>query len=178
MKLHVKWLLLGTAAAASLIAFSPSSGAGSHSVRRLLGFHTMYAVDGPFLGATNAIDTVAGDDLPWTLGSAKGSIDSSGHVKAQIHGLVFSDDPKVPPELQGLNDEPRFRLVLTCLSEDENEGLAMRKVSTDGFVANKLGDCNIDAQIELPNPCIAPVIFITGMDDTAWFAASGFEQED
>jgi hypothetical protein len=84
----------------------------------------------------------------------------------------------VPPALQGKNDEPRFRVVLTCLSEDVNGGLAMRKVATDGFVASERGDCNIDAHIELPNPCIAPVIFITGMDDTAWFAASGFENED
>jgi hypothetical protein len=177
-KLRVKLLGLGAVVAAALIGLSPESGAGPHGVRRVLAFNTMYAVDGPFLGATNAIDTMAGDDLPWELTDAHGFLDSSGHLKLQIHGLVFGHDPKVPPELQGTNDEPNFHVVLTCRSEDASENLVLSKVVSKGFPADAQGNCTINTHIELPGTCVAPVLFITGEDDSVWFAATGVESGD
>src|SRR5512139_3130182 len=46
-----------------------------HRPQRLLAFGTMYGVDGPFLGSANEIRDVEGDDLPWVVQSARGSLD-------------------------------------------------------------------------------------------------------
>jgi hypothetical protein len=178
MNLRVKLLLLGAAAATSVMAFSPDSGAGPRPARRLLGFQTLYGVQGPFLGAANALHGLVGDDLPWSVTEARGSLDSSGHLSLKIDGLVRAEDPLVPSELQGLNAEPRFRVVLACLSEDEYGDLVPCKVATEGFEATTRGDCSIETQIAVPNPCVAPVVFVTGMDDGAWFAVSGLEHGD
>ncbi|HEU4401105.1 MAG TPA: hypothetical protein VFT43_03290, partial [Candidatus Polarisedimenticolia bacterium] len=39
----------------------------------------------------------------------EGGLDARGHLKIQVRGLVFADEPSVPPELRGKNDEDAFR---------------------------------------------------------------------
>ena len=51
-------------------------------------------------------------------------------------------------------------------------------VATAGFHATRSGNADIDATVELPNPCVAPVIFVTGDDPEKWFAVTGFESEE
>ena len=171
-----KSLILGACALALLLL--PSAGLGSGAPRRVLSFNTMYAVDGPFLGSENAINGVEGDDLPWVIASAKGSLTSKGRLKIDVKGLVFSDDPKVPPALQGINDEKEFRGLVSCLTETEDEEVVLVNVMTEGFPASIDGDSKIDAQIELPDPCIAPVVFVLAGSEVKWFAVTGVEVEE
>src|SRR5690348_13296424 len=74
---------------------------------QLLSFGTMYGVDGPFIDST-LIRGVRGDELPWVVGSAKGSLTLDGHLVIIARGIVFANDPSVPPELRGINDETQF----------------------------------------------------------------------
>src|SRR5881409_2805431 len=77
---------------------------------RLLAFDHMYGVDGPFVGEANPIRDVVGVELPWTItGFIKGQLDTKGRLKILVRGLVFADDPEVPPELRLKNDEAEFR---------------------------------------------------------------------
>jgi hypothetical protein len=46
-------------------------------------------------------------------------------------------------------------------------------VSTTTFPADAGGNSTIEAQVALPKPCIAPIIFVTSAGN-AWFAATGY----
>jgi hypothetical protein len=146
--------------------------------RKILMFHTMYGVDGPFVGDANPIRDVIGDELPWTVeGVAIGDLDSRGHLRILVHGLVFADDPSVPPDLVGTNDEPFFRGLVSCLTETD-AGVETQNVITDGFPATVRGDSFIHATIELPNPCVAPIVMVLAGSEDKWFAVTGFESEE
>jgi len=146
---------------------------GGTKNRVILAFNTMYGVNGPFIGATNAIRGVSGDELPWIVKSATGSLTSNGHLNINIKGLVFPDVPGVPPELRGINDEDEFRAVVSCTTV-VGDVVQNQNVVTDGFPANEKGNSKIKAVITLPDPCIAPVVFIIGGDEMLWFASTGF----
>ena len=53
-----------------------------------------------------------------------------------------------------------------------------QNVITDGFRANTDGDSFIHARIELPNPCVAPIVMILAGSEDKWFAVTGFEAEE
>jgi hypothetical protein len=151
-----------------------------HSFHRglpMLAFATMYGVDGPFVGDTNPVRGVVGDELPWDVsGFAVGDLDTRGRLRILVHGLVFADEPGVPPNLVGTNDEPFFRGLVSCLTED-GDTVGTQNVVTDGFPANVHGDSYIHATLDLPNPCVAPIAMILAGSEDKWFAVTGFESE-
>jgi len=151
----------------------------SPTLSNILAFDTMYGVDGPFLGEANAIRGVVGDEAPWTIEHfIKGRLTKDGRLQILVRGLVFADDPDlVPPDLIGKNDEETYRGLVSCLTE-EGETVVTRNVETEGFKADAEGNSFIDAKIELPNPCVAPVVFVMAGSEEKWFAVTGFEHEE
>jgi hypothetical protein len=146
--------------------------------RLLIGFQTMYGVDGPFVGTANPIRGINGDDLPWEVEHfVRGALTTHGRLSIVVRGLVFKDDPSVPPELRGKNDEANFRGAVSCLTESD-ETVPTVNVVTQGFAANEEGDSNINAKVELPNPCVAPIVFVLAGSEDKWFAVTGFESEE
>jgi hypothetical protein len=149
-----------------------------HRLSAILSFDTMYPVDGPLLGETNAIRGVVGDEAPWVIDHfIKGRLDKSGRLVILVRGLVFADDPLVDPSLVGKNDEPTFRGEVSCLTENEQGGIVTANVMTHGFPASGRGDSLIDQTLVLPNPCIAPIVFVLAGSEDKWFAVTGFEKE-
>ena len=177
----MKKLLAGSAALLALLTLVASgANAGTRGVatpKRILSVGTMYGVDGAFIGATHPIHQLPGDELPWAIHSVRGLLDSAGRLKLNISGLVFTNDPSVPPELQGINDETQFRAVLSCQTTNAAGDVVDTNIFTEGFPATMSGDCTIDAAIDLPKPCISPVIFIVAGSEDKWFAVTGFEAE-
>ena len=55
----------------------PQVHANGRPPRVILRFGTSYGVDGPFLGATNSIRGIPGDDLPWEVERIEGILLSS-----------------------------------------------------------------------------------------------------
>jgi len=51
-------------------------------------------------------------------------------------------------------------------------------VITGGFPATRSGDSTIRTTVELPNPCVAPVVFVLAGSEDKWFAVTGFESEE
>jgi hypothetical protein len=147
--------------------------------KALIAFDSMYAVEGPFLGEANAIRGVVGDELPWEIAhSIRGRLDINGKLAINVRGLVFADDPLVPPDLVGKNDELEFRGMVSCLTEDAQGAVVTASVVTDGFPATVLGDSVIRQTLDLPNPCIAPIVFVLAGSEDKWFAVTGFESEE
>jgi hypothetical protein len=144
----------------------------------LVSFDGMYGVDGPFVGDANPIRGVVGDELPWVIRSGRGALGRDGHLRIRVRGLVFADDASVPPELRGINDEATFRALVSCLSEDAAGQLITANVTTDGFPATVAGDSDINAMIDLPNPCVAPIVFVLSGSEDKWFAVMGHESKE
>src|SRR5512143_1060815 len=156
---------------ACALAIADDGDQGKHKV---VEFTTMYGVDGPFIN-NNSIRGVLGDELPWTVGQVSGSLRSDGRLHIEVHGLVFSDDPSVPVNLRGINDEDQFRALVSCLTDGGGGTIATVNFTTGGFASTKTGDSHIDARIALPKQCVAPIVFILSGSEDKWFAVTGAE---
>lgn len=143
----------------------------------LLGFNEMFGVDGAFVGDTSPVAGIPGDELPWEIEKAVGHLDTAGNLFLLVKGLVFKDDPSVPPELRGTNDETEFRAAVACLTE-ENGQVVQKNVLTTGFPATPEGNSLIIARVALPDPCIAPVVLVLAGSEDKWFSVTGFETEE
>jgi len=148
-------------------------------VRVMLAFQTMYGVDGPFIGDANPIRGIPGDEAPWEIARGViGKLFTDGHLLLHVRGLVFKDSPLVqPPSLIGTNDSPEFRAIVSCLTEDGDTTPVVNTMSPN-FPADAKGNSDIDAHLDLPNPCVAPIVFVLPGDEFKWFAVTGFEAEE
>ena len=153
----------------ALIAAAVSS--GSSDDRRVLEFEVMAPVSGPFTGATNAIRGVPGGGLPWEIDAAKGELASDGRLEVEVDGLVLARRAPVPPALQGTNPIASFKAIVSCLTS-ESGAAATVNVSTGLVPATSSGDAKIEASVELPSPCFAPIVFVTSPGG-AWFSVTG-----
>jgi len=137
-------------------------------------FSTMTPVTGPYVGATNPIRGVPGGGLPWIITAGTGSLKSDGHLRVRVRGLVLADQAPVPPALQGVNPFPDFQAIVSCQSIGAGGTATITNVSTAEFPASTTGNSNINATVTLPQPCIAPIVFVTSPGAGAsWFAATG-----
>ncbi|HEX7981832.1 MAG TPA: hypothetical protein VF461_24720 [Gemmatimonadaceae bacterium] len=157
-------------------ARSASTPLAATSDSKIVSFETMYGVDEGFV-KNKAIRGVEGDELPWEVGSAVGSLTVGGHLTVSVRGIVFSSDPEVPPELRGINDEDNFRALVSCLVSEKKNGkkISTVNVTTGPFPSTRSGDSDIDAQLQLPADCVAPIIFILSGSEDKWFAVTGAE---
>jgi hypothetical protein len=147
-------------------------GATKHDNRIVLSFNKMFGVDDPFVAAAGMIRGIPGDEAPWEIKSARGSLSASGHLVINVRGLVFKNDLRSPPDEIGKNDETQFRALVSCLSTDATTPV---NVETVGFPANSKGNANINTRLTLPNPCIAPIVMILAGSEEKWFAMTGTE---
>jgi len=160
-----------------LLVLATEADAKKEKNRVVLDFATMYAVDEAFVGA-NPIRGIIGDELPWEIdGGVHGRLTTHGHLKVRVRGLVFTHDPQVPADKQGKNDETEFRAVVSCLTEDPSGQVVPTNLTTGGFKATPSGNSDIDAQIELPEECISPMVFVIAGSEEKWFAVTGFSSE-
>jgi hypothetical protein len=61
---------------------------------------------------------------------------------------------------------------VSCQSKDAAGGPDTVNVSTDVSPADAAGNSMIRDTVSLPQPCIAPIVFVTSPTGS-WFAASG-----
>ncbi|MBI1941435.1 MAG: hypothetical protein HYS33_08015 [Acidobacteria bacterium] len=138
----------------------------------ILEFKTLVGVSGPFVGASNPIRGVPGAGLPWVISDGRGSLKAGGKLEIHVKGLVLADDPAVPEALRLTNPISMFRGLVSCMIIDGSGNPSFVNVSTDGFPADSAGNSKIDATVELPGACFAPLIFVTSPGG-AWFAITG-----
>lgn len=161
---------LGVVFVALMVGALPASGAGAP---KILEFGTMAPVTGPYVGATSPIRGIAGGGLPWQIQSGKGELFRSGKLEVQVRGLVLLDGDPVPEAVRGTNPVPTFKAVVSCQTIDANGAASVENVSTPAFPASTSGNASIEAQVSLPDPCIAPIVFVVHGAAGVWFAATG-----
>lgn len=167
-KLLVVAIVVAGAAAAALSART----AASADPGTLLEFESMAPVTGPYVGAANPIRDLAGGGFPWMITSGMGVLQRDGHLVVHVRGLVLADQSPVPPSLQGTNPVPDFEAIVSCQSISTQGTATIANVSTGVFPASGEGNSNIEATVNLPSPCIAPIVFVASPGN-AWFAATG-----
>jgi hypothetical protein len=173
--------VLGAASLAAKDGDRDRGGNDDRNVKNILEWQVMAGVPRPYTGAANAIRGVAGGGLPWIVGSAKGELRVDGHLEIKITGLVFdpSDAGVLAQGLANQNTIPNFRAVVSCLSKDQGGAATTVNISTGlfpatlGLASSGGGNAQIEANLQLPQPCIAPIVFVTSPGG-AWFASTGF----
>jgi hypothetical protein len=141
-----------------------------------LGFDTMAAVSGPYVGSANPIRDIPGGGLPWIISSATGELRSDGQLTVSVRGLVLAPAEPVPGNLQGTNPAPTFHAVVSCQSVDDSGAPMLASVRTADVPASPSGDADISDAVTLPQPCVAPIVFVSGGAGVgSWFAATGIE---
>jgi len=164
-------LMLGLTLAAGLAVQSTSASSSRETSREnVLEFDVMAGVVEPFTGSAHPIRGVSGGGLPWEIDSAAGELRSHGRLEISVEGLVLARRAPVPANLQGTNPVPQFRASVSCLTpESPDPGVLL---TSDPVPASADGDARIETELELPEPCIAPIVFVTSPAG-AWFAATG-----
>ncbi|MFD2081280.1 hypothetical protein SAMN05421678_10434 [Actinopolymorpha cephalotaxi] len=149
----------------------PVAAASAGGGRKLLSFDEMAPVTEPYTGAANAVRAVPGGGLPWEIESAHGELRSDGRVQVTVEGLVLARRAPVPSGRQGTNPVPAFKAVVSCMSTSQGAATTVN-VATATAPATPDGDAVIKDRIDLPSPCLAPIVFVTSPDG-AWFAVTG-----
>jgi hypothetical protein len=166
-------LLVG--ATGSTLAVASTTPHADQGSARLLQFDTMFADVPPFIGATGHIRGIDAAPLPWMIHAVHGELDANGRLVIDVDGLVLADQAPVPPSLQGTNPIPFFAGVVSCLTS-VNGSVGRRNVITANFPASMPGGfAHIHQVLTLPQPCVAPVVFVTSPGPTGevWFTVSG-----
>jgi hypothetical protein len=164
----VVFALVGAALTCNAIAKEPNA-PKAPKAPKILEFDTMVGLPAGMTGTTAPIRGINGGGLPWTIGGASGELKSNGHLELAVSGLVFAAGPNT-----GSNTIPSFRAIVSCL---DAHGLP-NNVTTDEFAATLGsasaggGNAAIETYVALPQPCIAPIVFVTSPGG-AWFAATG-----
>jgi hypothetical protein len=154
-----------------LSAGVPTAAAANPTIYK---FNTMVGIPRPYTGSANPIRGINGGGLPWVITSANGLLHADGKLEIQVRGLVI--DPNDPAAIAagraGTNPVTDFIAIVSCLSKDANGAATTVNVQTNPFPASPTGDSTISDMVSLPQPCIAPIVFIASPGG-AWFAATG-----
>lgn len=141
---------------------------------KILEFDTMVGVPRPFTGTSTPIRGLAGGGLPWVISEGEGELKVDGRIEVEVEGLVLdpNDSVVIARGLAGINPVAEFKAIVSCLSKDRMGNAITVNVGTGLFPADREGNSEIEDIVELPDPCIAPIIFVTSPGG-AWFSATG-----
>ena len=162
--------ILSAALLLSTVFFAGSTPATARELK-ILEFDTMVGVPSGLTGTQSQapLRGINGGGLPWMIGSASGELTPSGHLEIKVQGLVFAAGPNT-----GSNTVASFRALVSCVKSDGS----FQNILTDPFPATTGpaslggGNAEIETDVILPQPCIAPIIFVTSPGGS-WFAATG-----
>jgi hypothetical protein len=170
----MKKLFLVTLSALLLLStfFAGSVSTATAKGPKILKFDAMAGVPSGLTGAQSQVPLrgINGGGIAWTIASASGELRASGHLEITVEGLVLAAGANA-----GSNPSATFRGLVSCVKSDGS----FQNILTDPFPATTGpasaggGNATIVADVTLPQPCIAPIIFVTSATGS-WFAATGF----
>ena len=162
-----KFWIPGAVVVALAVVLIAQASAGDGPGSTVLKFKTMVGTVAPYTGAANAIRGVPGAGAPWSIDTANGKLDENGDLSIKVTGLIITGT--------GANPVPTFRAVVSCQSIAGGAAVVVNRVTTP-FPASTAGDAAVKGNLDLPNPCIAPIVFVTagtGNPPGVWFSVTG-----
>jgi hypothetical protein len=155
-------LVLGLSLAGSV----SSLGGEEHSVSRA----GLTPVISPFTGPANPVRGLGGGGLPWKIASGRVELKANGRLEVEVRGLVLVNT--------GTNPIANFAAIVSCRSVDPAGAPTIVNQVAGMSPATSAGDAEIEGTVQLPSPCIAPIVFVaipaTATAPARWLAASGF----
>ena len=160
--------LLGLSLILVSVFFAGTASTATAKEPKILEFDTMAGVPSTLTGtqASAAFRNVNAGGAPWTLTSARGELTTSGHLEIEVVGLVLTNT--------GSNPSANFRGLVSCVNSNgtpENI-LTANFPATTGPAISGGGNAKIEAALTLPQPCFAPIVFVTSAAGS-WFAVTG-----
>src|SRR5215216_1056516 len=134
---------------------------------KILRFDTMVGVPAGLTGAQSQVPLrgINGGGIPWMVADASGELRANGHLEISVQGLVLAAGANA-----GSNPVGTFRGLVSCVNGDGT----FANILTDPFPATTGpasaggGNAEIVAELVIPQPCIAPIIFVTS-NGGSWF---------
>lgn len=167
-----KFLLVSLSAILLLSAFmAGSTSTATASEPKILEFDTMVGTTAGLTGAQSQapLRGINGGGIPWMLTAAHGELTTSGKLEIEVVGLVLAAGLNT-----GSNPSPVFRGLVSCLRSDGSVQNILTEAfpATTGLASLGGGNAKIETTVALPQPCIAPIIFVTN-NGGLWFAVTG-----
>jgi len=139
---------------------------------KVLKFNSMVGVPAGLTGTQSQIPLrgINGGGIAWEIGEASGELRANGHLEISVQGLVLAAGANI-----GRNPSATFRALVSCVASDGTfvNILTDPFPATTGLASEGGGNAEIVADLALPSPCIAPIIFVTSAGGS-WFASTGF----
>lgn len=162
-------MTLSLALAVGMVLMGSELSQATANEPKILEFDTMTGLPPAFTGTQAPIRGINGGGLPWAIGPSFGELKADGTLEINVQGLVFAAGPNT-----GKNTVASFRAIVSCLKSD---GTTQNLITdpfpaTQGLASEGGGNASIEATLDLPEPCIAPLIFVTSPGG-AWFATTG-----
>ena len=149
--------------------FAGSATSATAKELKILEFDTMVGVPAALTrDASQApLRGISGGGVPWVLTSAHGELKASGKLEIEVQGLVLATTLSNPAAV--------FRAIVSCVKSDGTFQNILTEAfpATTGLASAGGGNANIETMVALPQPCIAPIIFVTN-NNGAWFATTGY----
>jgi hypothetical protein len=162
----------------STFFFGGSVSTASAKGPKILKFDTMVGVPAGLTGDQSLapLRGIRGGGIAWAVAEASGELRANGHLEINVVGLVLAAGANA-----GSNPAATFRGLVSCITSTG----AVQNISTDPFPATTGpaalggGNATIEADLVIPQPCIAPIVFVTSAGTAtnptvSWFAATGF----
>jgi hypothetical protein len=168
---QLRLAFLGALGLGAILALATTAGASGGKVEppKILEFSTMTPVVVPFTGATHAIRGIGGGGVPWLITSGRGELDKTGKLEVSVTGLVIASS--------GINPLANFIAAVNCLTTDSPD--TGKTLLTAPQAVTAAGNASFEAQLTLPSPCVAPIVFVgtpavvNNVPSLRWFATTG-----
>jgi hypothetical protein len=108
-----------------------------------------------------ALHGLTGGGAPWVIDAGRAKLFADGRLEVEIDGLVLASN--------GTNPIANGRAIVTCSS--------VAVASSDIVPFSPSGDATVEAQLHLPDSCLAPAVFFSGVLSSGaerWLAVTGF----
>jgi len=163
--------IIGTLALSGVVFFASTAVARedprehAREARTILEFDTMTPVVAPFTGTAHPIRGIGGGGVPWALRAAEGELESNGRLEVSVVGLVIAST--------GVNPVATFVAAVNCLTTASPDTGVTLLTAPQSVGSN--GNARFEAQLNLPRPCVAPIVFvgIPAGSSLRWFATTG-----
>jgi hypothetical protein len=139
---------------------------------KVLKFNSMVGVPTGLTGAQRLtpLRGINGGGIPWAIGEASGELRANGHLEISVQGLVLAAGAN-----SGSNPIASFGAIVSCVKSDGTFANIQAGLfpATTGPASAGGGNAEIEADVTLPRPCIAPIVLVTSPSGS-WFASTGF----
>jgi hypothetical protein len=152
--------------------FGTSVSIASAKEPKVLKFNSMVGVPAGLTGTQSLAPMrgINGGGIPWAIGEASGELKANGHLEISVQGLVLAAGANA-----GSNPVANFAAIVSCVKSDGTFANIQTGLfpATTGPASAGGGNAEIETDVTLPQPCIAPIVFVTSPTGS-WFAATGF----